>query len=64
MSPFIHIKSDHFKTKFIASLFKGRFGGNVNIVAEYPHKKEQFCELLFFCADKGTRTPTPLGIRS
>ena len=27
---------------------KGRFGGNVNIVAEYPHKKEQSCELLFF----------------
>ena len=34
------------------SKLKGRFGGNVNMVAEYPHKKEQSCELLFFlCQD-------------
>ena len=39
MSPFIHIKSDYLKTKFIASLFQREVGGNVNIIAEYPRKK-------------------------
>ena len=59
MSPFIHTKRDYFKTKFIASLFKGRFGGNVNIVAEISaQKKEQFCELLFFSVRiKGLEPP-------
>ena len=53
MSPFIHIKSDYFKTKFIASLSKGRFGGNVNISAGSAQKKEKSCELLFFVRIKG-----------
>ena len=59
MSPFIHIKSDHFKTKFIASLSQREVWRECKYGCPTGIKKERNLFLSFFCAQNRTRTYMP-----